>query len=532
MQVVSFELEILSPLVLTSLSGDENTVSTEKFISGTSLLGALASAYISEKNLGLQAHKDANFSEWFLSGKLQFGNIYPLGKDENGKHILSSTPIFFQHEKGDEDNYYNLFVNRETGKSYKSKEGLSIVKDEREIHFPSLKTKYNFHHERNYRTGISEEGKIFTYESLEKGYVFSGTFSGEENSLKSFLDWLKTERILYIGRSKNSQYGKVKIENIAPKENKSLEIEDNFILTLNSDLILYNENGFPTTDVQYLLKYFTGCELVRAEREGEKLQISAIVKSKAINGFHGAWKLRKNTDISFQAGSSFYLKILDNSNKPETGKQIQSLLQSGIGERTHEGFGKFQIFPEYISNLSKEENTIHTLTVYEETQLIQIKDSKEVKELIESVYRTELKKLVQKKVHLDVEKLKVKNTKGSFVSHFLSFLNKDTGRFEYKDHKAKGNPNIKELHRALERNVNRLSIGGEFLFDYFKDVYKELTPDSLIAKESSLEHLKNDYPFLKNSSLERELNFTYFRAFVNALRKKIKKENQNRGGIK
>ena len=80
--------------------------------------------------------------------------------------------------------------------------------------------------------------------------------------------------------------------------------------------------------------------------------------------------------------------------------------------------------------------------------------------------------------------------------------------------------------------MNRLSIGGEFLFDYFKDVHKELTPDSLIAKESSLEHLKNDYPFLKNSSLERELNFTYFRAFVNALRKKIKKENQNRGGIK
>ena len=70
------------------------------------------------------------------------------------------------------------------------------------------------------------------------------------------MDWLKTERILYIGRSKNSQYGKVKIKNIAPKENESLEIEDNFILTLTSDLIRYNQNGFPTTDISFLLKYW------------------------------------------------------------------------------------------------------------------------------------------------------------------------------------------------------------------------------------------------------------------------------------
>ena len=521
MQVISFELDIQSPLVLTSLSGDENTISTEKYISGSSLLGALASIYIKEKNFRSDAHTDKNFYEWFLSGKIQFENVYPLGKDEyKNKYSYYPTPYFFQYDKKDKDadNFDNLFTNRDSERTYKSKEDLSVIRNDKEIHFASLQTIYNFHHERNYSTGISKEGKIFTYESLEKGYIFFGSISGDSEPLNSLLAWLGKERILYIGRSKNSQYGKVKLKVIEKDIGELSKIEDNFILTLTSDLILYNENGFPTTDVRYFLKNFNGCEFVKVERE--KNQSSAIIKSKSINGFHGAWRLKRNTDIAFQAGSSFYFNIIDSTKKEEIRKQIQSLAQTGIGERTQEGFGRFTIYSDEIFNLNTDDK-IKPITAYNESITQSITDSREVKELIESVYRAELKKLVQKKVQFDIDKLKVKNVKSSFVSHILSFLNKDTGRFEYrsKNHNQ-DKKHFKELHRALERNVDRLSINGQFLFEYFEEL--KLNPDTLIALQSDMDELRKDYPFLKNLSIEKELNFTYFKTFVSSLRKKIK----------
>jgi len=523
MQIIPFRLEILSPIILTTLSGDENTVATDKYISGTSLLGALASSYIQEKNLQANAHTDIDFYDWFLSGKINFQNIYPKGKDENtDKYLYQPTPLFLQHDKKDEVNYDNVFTNGSLEKNYKSFEGLSIIKkDEREIHFASLKTKYNFHHERNYKTGISKEGKIFTYESLEKGYVFLGNFVGEEKDLSSFLSWLKSERILYIGRSKNSQYGKVKISinNETPSQDNAIEIEENFILSFTSDLILQNENGFPTTDIAKLMHYFNGCELVESESFSP-----SIVKTKPINGFHGAWKLRKNTDISIQAGSSFYLKISDLSQKEEILKKILSLQKSGIGARTQEGFGRFEIYTDSdsISILNKAED-IKPLLIYDIQNSKSTSISTELKELIQSVYESELKKLVFKEAQKDVDRFKGKINKASFVSSFLSFLNGDTGRFEYrsKSHN-KEKSQFKELHRALERNVDRLSIDGKFLFDYFSEVKQ--TPDKLIGLGSDLEELRNDYPFLNNLSLEKDLNFTYFQTFVNLLRKKIKSE--------
>ncbi len=525
MQIRNFTLEILSPLILTSIGGDENIVTTEKVISGNALLGALASEYVKEKQLGTAAHKDLNFKDWFLSGGVTYTNAYPLGKEKynDADFPYLPTPLCIQHVKGDDENYDNTFIRRDEKESYKSNEKMSIITNDK-MYNESLSTKYNFHHERNYSTGITEEGKIFTYESLEAGYIFKASISGEENILQSLRKWIGKERTLYIGRSKNSQYGKVRIQFLDNDESQKEEdagkemvlSEGKYLLSLTSDTVLLNENGFPSTSIEYLKAYFPNCN-VKIEKY--------IIKQKSINGFNGAWKLKKVTDISWKAGSCFLITF-DSKDEEKIKIILNDLKQTGIGSRTHEGFGRFRILegdPKLIAPEGKDKEKIKPLTISRNINVDLKNISPETKQLIEFVYKAELIKLVQTKAQDDIGKLNDKNlakSKSSFVSHILSFLNKDTGKFEYKDHKDKDRPLVKELHRALHRNVERLSLEGRFIFDYFVDL--EIKAESLIQHNQQFESLLNDYPFLKQLSLERELRFTYFKTFVSLLRKKIK----------
>lgn len=511
MQVKEYIIEILSPIVLTSLSGDENIVTTEKVISGTSLLGAISAEYIQEKNLQ-NAHLDAKFYEWFLSGNISFSNFYPIVKDDYGDYPLQPTPFYFQHPKGEATNYDNVFINKKENTSYKTKEDLSVMKNGK-VFFQNPTTKYNFHHERDYVTGITKKGKIFTYESIEPGHIFYGTISGGK---EEFFNWLGKEKVFYIGRSKNSQYGKIRFKpsdrEIEPQE--EIQLEDNeFILTFTTDVILTNEFGFPTTEMQSLQQYFQPYQVEIKDW---------ITKQKPIEGFHSAWKLRKLTDISLKAGTSLLLKC--NSNERESlQEKLQGLSNVGIGLRTNEGFGRFTIM-DFQSNLDKIEDGYKLVTFYGKKG-VEVKLSKEARKLIENIYKEELFKLASKKAMDDIGKLDNlirKGDRASFVSHILAFIDNHTGKFDYKRNKKDKSKKAKVLNRPLERNVERYSIEGKFLFEYFAD---KLSLTSLVHKGSEMEELREDYDFLKNLDLEIDLNLKYFKTFVSALRKKIKEKN-------
>src|SRR5690606_20005091 len=75
--VLSVQLTTLSPIVLALLHGDQNTVFTEKHISGNRLRGLLAEAFMKKYNLTkTTAHNNPDFFNIFLSGKVHFGSLY------------------------------------------------------------------------------------------------------------------------------------------------------------------------------------------------------------------------------------------------------------------------------------------------------------------------------------------------------------------------------------------------------------------------------------------------------------------------
>ncbi len=102
----------------------------------------------------------------------------------------------------------------------------------------------NFHHARDREKGRPREGMIFTYEAIAKDQTFQGEIRGKFEDLNAFIEVCKSDKfewIAYIGRSKNAQYGQVKIElsERVIKPEVTIQIQPQISLTLLSDAIVY-----------------------------------------------------------------------------------------------------------------------------------------------------------------------------------------------------------------------------------------------------------------------------------------------------
>ncbi len=346
MHKITYRITTLSPVLITTNVGDINTVNTGEFINGNSVLGIFASDYIKKKNLKNKAHEDDNFYRWFLKGDLKFTGGYISNVDKYGKKKnYFPVPLSVQHEKNDEQKIFDLlFIEEDDHEDIQTKvlQGFGYIEDET-VETCKIKKSLNFHHARVRETGISKEGLIFNYESLDEGQIFEGNITGSETDLKEFINTFEKEKIAYLGRSKNAQYGRIKVEidrdiKKFTSEIEGLDIEEEASITLLSDLIIYNDNGFSTTDLNILEKYL-----------GLKIKKS-FIRTGEIENFVSVWHLRKPSEVSFQAGSTFLVEI------PQGDKErILKLQSEGAGERRHEGFGRIVFGWQKEEELKKEE---------------------------------------------------------------------------------------------------------------------------------------------------------------------------------
>lgn len=330
MKAIKYMIEALSPLVFSSNTGDPNMVASLDYIPGTHIRGLFANEYIKRKNFNGLAEKDKNFFEWFLEGNLKFLNAYIAAKDEYGD-INIHYPIPFSIQKGKySEDYYDLFFT-EDGKETKIEYGYCRL-DGSQIYKESVATCLNFHHARDRESGASKEGIIFNYESISEGQFFIGYILGKEEDLNELLKTI-TEGIYYLGRSRNNQYGKIRFSlfNKQPVPFKSeIKVEElnpgEAVLTLLSDTIIYNENGFSVTELAELEKEI-GCKIKKS-----------FIKVTDEEGFISKWKLKTPQERCFKAGSCFLIDI-----KHEDIENLNKLQKAGIGEMTYAGFGRFVI---------------------------------------------------------------------------------------------------------------------------------------------------------------------------------------------
>jgi len=494
MNKLSYIIKTLSPVLITQNVGDTNTVNTNEYIKGRAVLGIFASNFIKKNNLNNQAHLNDKFCRWFLDGNLRFSNAYIK---KNGR-VHFPAPLSIQEKKNGKEVFDLLFDNPKD-KQTKSPGGFICIEDNM-IKKTSVKKSLNFHHARDPETGTTKEGQIFNYEAIDWNQIFEGNISGRKEDLEEFIDFFGTEFTTYTGRSKMSQYGKILIQ-ISDKTTEfdfgpdNLQIDDNTIsMTLLSDLIIYNDEGFSTTDVDVL-----------ESQTGFKIE-KAFIKTGEIENFVSIWGLRRPSEVCFLGGSTFLLKVSE-SDKTE----LIRLQKTGIGERRYEGYGRVLFGSQVKKNKYFPEDK------KDDTEIP--RPAVPLPDITREIMRKTLKDLAEKHVKLNALK-----DASKFTRHLPS--KSLIGRLEAMAKKDKGynlSEKLKKLRNTATDKLKRCRSDNETLLD-FLDKYPIKLED--IFKNERIKKLASEISFSPKSDdlFSKKLYEIYFRTFFASLRKKANKK--------
>ena len=312
MKKLHYTITTLEPLIITQHSDDPNMYETLQYIRGTVVQGVFAQNYLKSKIA------DSEFTRLIVSGDCIFSNAFP---SENEK-TYTPAPLALVREKYNQGLAHNLLV-PETNKDIQTK-GISslICVESNQISPLTIRKEIRLHNQIDDNKRTTESGKLFNYQSLPIGMVFKGAIT-----IKNEIDKVKIQSLIgngdniRIGRSATSEYGKVCFEWIESTEEEELPDSGQVIMTLLSDAIIYNENGFSSLVPEDINQY-----LAKAKIE------KSISRKARIEGFLNVWKLRKPSENVFAAGSSFLLNQLPTNS--------MELVNLGLGERTHEGYGQ------------------------------------------------------------------------------------------------------------------------------------------------------------------------------------------------
>ncbi|MGB9929008.1 MAG: hypothetical protein ACPK85_11485 [Methanosarcina sp.] len=341
-----YRIKTLSPIILPQISGDTNMVSTMDYIPGSVILGVFAEKYVIENKLGSDAHKDSNFHSWFLNSSLSFTNAYLTDMDGTAAVECYPVPLSINSLKTDENQVFDLMREKINGQT-KSPSSYCYIENN-DIRFASVKRSINFHNARKNRLkGRSDDGSIFNYESIDQNQEFTGRIIGTKKELELFLEKFESEMKVRIGRSKNIQYGQVILSLLSNGPEifvseipsfKPEEVNSNFSLTFLSSTIIYDRNGFPSTSLMDLKSYLAD----NLKVDLKNINISkAFMKSEIVETFVSKWLLKKPSETAIKAGSCFCINIEGFDDNARN--SLLELLETGIGERTGEGFGRFAI---------------------------------------------------------------------------------------------------------------------------------------------------------------------------------------------
>lgn len=528
-----FQITTVSPLLITSNVGDTNMVSTADYIPGSSILGVFANKFVQKSNSeGKEPHKNETFRPWFLEGGLVFTNAYIVSSCVNGLQETTKRnyplPFSVQYEKGNDSPYYDLLFYENGLEQTVSEKGYGRLAG-KNIYKETVKKSVNFHHQRDPETGTSKEGLIFNYESIDKDQVFEGNIIGGKSDLKEFyklfFDGSSGNIDVYIGRSKKTQYGRARFEITSQEpEEYTGEIEsdsadngngnngETTALTMLSDTVIYNENGFSTTKIEQLE------DILKKKINNDGLTIcKSFIKTGEVESFVSVWRLRRPSEICFLAGSCFLIDGLSDDDS----KKLKEIQKYGIGKRRGEGFGRVvfgwqrqdgELELHNNDEIKKNEPTasIHSMT----------------KDIIGNIIKTYLKKEIELKALNDVREFEPESLPtGHLISRIESFLKEGKDKDQFSGF-------VEGLKGMASSQLEKCRNSNETLYQFLTNnnkIYEDIKianvlniSDISLTKADEL-CKKIGYIVKDDSSLERELFIIYFITFFSAMRK-IKKQ--------
>ena len=464
---LKIELENLAPLLVSSTPG-ESQISSD-FIPGSAILGALAAKYLQQNN----NQADEKFLEYFYSGKIQFGNLYPKPKDD--QRCFQPAPLSVKKVKVDKGDSGTEYMDLSSGNDlseYVFKGGIDgyVAAGRNEKY--SVKKSVEAHHrrpdDRRIAKATEDNGEFFQFEILDSGQCFSGEISGETSHLQMINDLLTEDALLRLGKSRTGQYGKCKltVEPYVREESpEKWEANDTLSFILKSDMVLLNENGFAEPSAERFVQHLEEC--LGLKPRDLKLE-KAWLKTGLTGGFLGIWHLPRVQYPCLSAGSVVTVKNVSGNTINEA--DIKHLVSQPLGLRTQDGMGQFELYHDMADNAG-------SVAIQSVSPIAEKSDENKIvniDQFIDAYIYQRTRRYLLSKVSKEVKNLGLNN---SFLSR-ISAMVKDANGFE----KLAGNFN--ELKDEQSKKLKKMK----------KELYLEVTNGGFRISQNNFSSACNQAP--------------------------------------
>ena len=333
---IRYVIRLKSSLICKSPQGNQTV--TEDYIAGSKILGLIAGSM-----------KKDEYRE-LISGsrELTVSNAYVM----NGKKRCTPARISFYKEKDQSyDSEGNMWLkdmllvqdNEEIRNRQMVPAKIPYMDDEGCVQ--TVTTEISYHHERPEDKSVGratgEDGSSFyQLSAISQGQSFCGYIYADRGQAERIIEAVNGLGEIRMGYGRSSEFGAVDfvLDQVLPVKNNSQKAKT-AVVTLVSDMLLYNERGMLSTDIQVLEQYLrslTGAEDLKIENPYLRFAVTG--------GYNVTWKCRKPISYAFGKGSVF---LINSASEVDFG----SLDGSFIGERVSEGYGEIQ-----VNQLEKDSN--------------------------------------------------------------------------------------------------------------------------------------------------------------------------------
>lgn len=520
-----------APLLFTSADGDENMVNSLDYIPGSALHGYYANDFIKKRRIKpSEAQDDKAFKQMFLDGQLGFSNAF-LADDEAGCSTYPLYPIpLFLHTDKSKKGLCSLLTDEV--KDTKAVGGYGCVVGDGQLLKKETKKAVNFHLVRNSNANLSkerieghgEDGGIFHYQFLQPGQEFKGCIWGSKEVLEAFRRFFDKSEIR-LGRSISTQYGTCQIswgeieENVVSLdatlwgENDSSDMPSNqLLLYFVSPVILYDDYGVTASSEKDLAAILE--EKLGLEKDSIEV-IKSFAKQMESRSFIAHWKMPEPAIKGWAAGSSFLLQLKNDINK-DLQEKIKALMQDGLGEKRHLGFGQVRFFTSLpmvkdyydVSNLSEETDKPDSMNPLAER-------------IIEKIHQDYFERVLIATASQRASEYYGKNDKYLMSSNLL-------GRLERIVQDSQSQSDLADIVNTLRDKAKNplleMRLNESNLFAELTDMKLENWLKGHLSEQAALaKKFKEEFGL---SEKDDNLYKKYWQAFFRILRKRYKAENE------
>jgi len=341
------------PLCITATAMPDNLIPSLAFVPGRALLGSIASWLIAEG--------DRHTASLLTSGKISVSDALPLPREQeklDGVAVLPA-PLSLQSKKpkgaADEIPWWAQTIAPTKRLDSFSEEAESVRKDGTKLKRPEddlfvyrgsedeAWTAFKPARRVRLRNGRPDarqaDPSLFAIEQIVEETHFLAELQGSLEVLKQITEKLapalKGERWLRLGRAG----APVEVVRIAwLKAPAATKIADKVLLTLTSDLLVRDEHlRWRTALDENALHELIGTDDITLVKT-EKGAIRELQDSTMVHGFNGTSRLWRMPAAAIRRGSVFEVSGVGVAKLAE-----RAAKNEWLGERTHEGFGRFRI---------------------------------------------------------------------------------------------------------------------------------------------------------------------------------------------